>query len=395
MTNNKPNFSSSHANTILGYTVPKLHTGKKWFVDFFCIDPLTNTMRRKKYHIDNVVGKVERKRYAADLIANLYARLQKGWNVWADATTNREYTMLTHVFDYYEKYISRQKDTGALRMKSYQSYASFTKQFRIWCEAPEHHLQPLVYAYQISRQTVIEFLEYMYIDREVSARTRNNYKTWLFTFCSFMVERGYLGKNPVEDIKNIREDAKHRDPLTASQLAQMRRYLEEHGEQHFLLACMMEYYTFIRPEELTCLKVGDIHLKEQKVVTHGEWTKNRRDEAVGLNQELIRMMIDLDIFSHPSQEFLFGTKDFRPSPTKQSGRIFRERFIKMRKALKWPDSIQFYSLKDTGIRDLANAEGIVIARDQARHTDVATTNRYLKGDSLSVHEETKRFKGNL
>ena len=53
----------------------------------------------------------------------------------------------------------------------------------------------------------------------------------------------------------------------------------------------------------------------------------------------------------------------------------------------------FYSLKDTGIRDLANSAGIVIARDQARHSDISTTNKYLKGEALPVHEETKHFEG--
>lgn len=390
-----PKKSKAHASDILTYTIPKLHTGKLWFVDFYCYDPVTETMRRKKYHLDSIKKVSERRKYAAELIANILARLRKGWNVWADASTSREYTLLTSVFDYYERHIDRQRQTGSLRQKTFQSYSSMINAFRTWCEGDEHVMRPLVYAYQIDRIIINDFLEYMFIDREVSARTRNNYKTWLFSFCGFMIERGYLKSNPVEGIKNIREEAKQRDAMTEDQLVQMRSYLEAKDDRHFLLACMMEYYTFIRPEELTCLRIGDIHLKEQKIITHGEWTKNRRDEAVGLNQELIRMMVDLDIFSHPSQDYLFGTRQFRPSPTKQSGRIFRDHFAKVRKALKWPVSIQFYSLKDSGIRDLANAEGIVIARDQARHTDVATTNRYLKGDSLAVHEETKKFKGKL
>ena len=53
------------------------------------------------------------------------------------------------------------------------------------------------------------------------------------------------------------------------------------------------------------------------------------------------------------------------------------------------------SLKDSGLRDLANSQGIVIARDQARHTDVSTTNKYLQGRDLPVHPETKHFTGSL
>ena len=65
----------------------------------------------------------------------------------------------------------------------------------------------------------------------------------------------------------------------------------------------------------------------------------------------------------------------------------------MRLALRFPASYQFYSLKDAGIRDLANAEGIVIARDQARHSDISVTNRYLKAGL--VDDKAKHFEGAL
>lgn len=76
-------------------------------------------------------------------------------------------------------------------------------------------------------------------------------------------------------------------------------------------------------------------------------------------------------------------------------RVIRNHFYKVRTALKLPKTYMFYSLKDSGIRDLANAVGIVVARDQARHADISTTNKYLQGSSLTVHEETKHFEGHL
>ena len=65
----------------------------------------------------------------------------------------------------------------------------------------------------------------------------------------------------------------------------------------------------------------------------------------------------------------------------------------MRKALKWDKCYQLYSLKDSGIRDLANAHGVVVARDQARHSDISTTNRYIQRHG--VQYETLNFEGNL
>ncbi len=65
----------------------------------------------------------------------------------------------------------------------------------------------------------------------------------------------------------------------------------------------------------------------------------------------------------------------------------------MRDALGWDDCYQFYSLKDTGIRDLANAQGVVVARDQARHRDITTTNKYIQ--KHGVQSSTLHFEGGL
>ena len=75
--------------------------------------------------------------------------------------------------------------------------------------------------------------------------------------------------------------------------------------------------------------------------------------------------------------------------------MFNRRWADLRKELKFDNDIKFYSLKDSGIRDLSNSAGVVTARDQARHQDVATTNKYLGGRDLSAPEAAKHFKGEL
>ena len=44
---------NSHSE-ILKFTYPKLHTGDKWYVDFYAFDPADGSMRRKKFHLDNI-----------------------------------------------------------------------------------------------------------------------------------------------------------------------------------------------------------------------------------------------------------------------------------------------------------------------------------------------------
>ena len=72
---------------IISYTLPKLHTGKYWYVDFCCLDPVTREMKRKKYMLNNIEKITERRKMAAEIIANVTHRLRSGWNPWAEFKT--------------------------------------------------------------------------------------------------------------------------------------------------------------------------------------------------------------------------------------------------------------------------------------------------------------------
>ena len=165
-------------------------------------------------------------------------------------------------------------------------------------------------------------------------------------------------------------------------------------DKYFLLACYMEYFTFIRPTELSYLKVGDISLKDKTIFVSEDFSKNKKSAKVALNDTVLKLMIELGVLSAPTSYFLFG-KNFKPSPDRCNADQYNRRWKKMREALGWSDEYQFYSLKDSGIRDLANEQGVVVARDQARHSDVSTTNRYIQENSMLVHSEVKQFKGAL
>lgn len=377
-------------NEVISYTLPTLHSGKNWYVDFLCYDPLEEKMKRKKFMLDSIKKPSERKKRAAEIIANCTNRLRSGWNPWAEASNSRLYMKFSDVCELYVRYLNKLTATEVLKRKTNIDYQS---RMNILVEYNQNMALPIIYMYQFNQAYISDFLDYILLDRDSSARTRNNYRVWASAFCSWLIEKQYLETNPVEKIKSLSEEQKFRSALTKEDLQRMKEYLEE-TNKHYLLACRMEYYTFIRPDELSNIRLSDIKIKEQKVFISSTISKNRRDGMVGLNDELLKLMIELSTFDAPSNYYLFG-RNFKPSPEKADSRIFRDYFIKVRAFLRFPKNYMFYSLKDSGIRDLANAEGIVIARDQARHSDIATTNKYLKGDGLSVHEETKHFNGSF
>ncbi len=377
------NFLSGNVSELVGYTYPKLHKGKEWYVDFYARDPATNKMRRKKYWIGSELRVSERVRRATEIINVISKQLMEGWNPWVTTDLSRGYVLFDNCLERYLDYIDRMD-----RKKTRQSYRSRVNILR---EFITSQVNPIKYAYQFDIGFCNDFMDWIYLDRESSPRTRNNYRGWLYGLAEFLIARKHINANPVEHIKVMPEHEKYRKDLTPEMLKQMSNYLRK-NDKSFFLACLMQYYTLIRPGELSHLKIGDISLKKQTVFVSHEFSKNHKDAEVGLNKIVIKLMLDLEVFKKPDNYYLFGS-DFKPSAERIGSDHFNKRWKVMRKALKWNDCYQFYSLKDSGIRDLANAQGVVVARDQARHSDITTTNRYIQ--KHGVQQVTLGFEGNL
>ena len=383
---------SKRAYNVVGYSLPRLHKGEKWYVDFYQMDRARGCMRRKKYYINMSMAVRERTKYARELIARLSTLLRCGWNVWSGAGKGlRTATSIDVLAELYRNHLMKSVGAGTLRQSSVARYTSYLNNFLRWSVSIRR--DPLAAAYEITREVIVDYLDYILLDCENTANYRNNNLVWLSSFCEFLAERGYIGANPCHGIAKLREGEKFREPFTAQQLSQLRDYLLRE-DPYYYLACLLTYYGLIRPLELTYIKIGDISIQDKAIVLHGEHTKNGRDAAIAINNIIARHMVNLGVLSFPSHYYLFGMK-YRPGEKRIAVQSIRGRFNVIRRALRWPMELQYYSLKDAGIRDLANSEGVVIARDQARHTDISTTNKYIKSHAMQVHDEVKNFKGAL
>ena len=85
---------------VISYTLPKLHKSKKsWYVDFKAFDPATGGLKRKKFMLDSIKKVSARQERAAEIIANVTARLRRGWTPWADVQDRRGYAQLQDVLE--------------------------------------------------------------------------------------------------------------------------------------------------------------------------------------------------------------------------------------------------------------------------------------------------------
>ena len=375
---------------VIDFIPPRRHEGKHSYIWFSQLDPVTGRLKRKKYMLDRYKPGRERDIIAGRIIANIYNNVLHGWNVWAPAVTSRSDTPLSEVLERYRAYIININKKNVLKRKTLYDYMSRLKIFE---EYLGEQINPIRMCYQLDLAFWTDFLDYLLVDRDLSARTRNNYRTWASTLCSWMMEKRYLNENPIQHIHQLPEHGKFRQPLEHEDLKKLSAWLNENNKP-FLLAVMMEYFTAIRPTELSFIRLKDISIKEGSVFISSQISKNRRDGKIKLPNKVIRLMIDLKVFNNPNNYYLFG-KGFIPSADRQDSRYFNIEFNKVRDILKFSKTYMFYSLKDSGLRDISNAVGVEVAQKQARHSSIQTTNLYLQGKGMKVYDVLADFEGYL
>lgn len=364
-------------------------SGKVKFVYFYVLDPQSvidgqPKLKRIRTKFNCFATAKERDAAALRYRDEVNRKLAEGWNPLIEDSTHKSWTSFSDVLEQYCKYLLKSKKDGVMKDKTYVDYTSRLKMLTSYeCS---HRLH---YAYQYDKNWCEQFLDYIYLDRDTSPRTRNNYLGWLCSLGTWMCDRGFIGSNPCTTIKSLPNGDKHRKVVDKDAFSKIEAYLKE-NDPDFLFAVQFAYYTLIRPNELVKIRIIDINISEQTVFVSSTISKNRHDGKVTLPKVLLLQMVERGTFNSPGQYYLFGSK-FVPSEKMAQGRIFRERWSKMRTALNLPDCYQFYSLKDTGITDMINNVGLNVAKDQARHSSVAVTNHYAGKNQLKAQPELLNY----
>lgn len=387
------NSNEAVLNSVIGWRPPVFHQKSECYVSFMAFDPAIGQLRRKRIMLDKIKGKRNQRVYADALMRRLTEKLMDGWNPWIEASQPLEYTKWDEVLLKYREYLMKLFNEHNLREESLHDYTSKVNVIERWMK--EKHIN-ITYSYQWDRRNVSKFLDYVFVDRNNTVVTRNNYLTWLKTFSKYLLERGFISQNPTEGLGRIKNrQKKDRDVIPDDVMMQIREYLMEKNK-HFLLACEILHYLFVRPRELSFLKIGDFRLKSKTLTLYGEHTKNRNDATITLPSHVIKLMLDLNIFSYPSQYYLFSD-NFCPGETRRSEKFFRDYWHRyVRKDLGFSMRYKFYSLKDTGITNMLRANTDVLSvRDQARHSSILITDIYTPKDIKQANELILNYKGVL
>lgn len=373
-----PKKQKSELEEIKNFSYPRLVTGKEWYIIFYAFDPAKDQMRRKRIKLNHIPKTGERRKYADGLMKRLIKKLEDGWNPWIESENAKAYYKFPDVCLHYKKHIAKLEADGILRPDTYRDYTSQLRNIETW---NEKYKNTITYIYQFDRSFIVDFLEEIYIVRGNSAVTRNNYLGFIRIFCSFLLEHQYIQVNPSEGVSFIskRKLKKVRTVIEEEDIIRLCEYLEANNK-YFLLACYILHYCFVRPKEMSYIKLSDINLQKQTLYISGDVSKNRESATVTLPTKVIHLMLDLDTFKHPNNFYLFSD-NFKPGKSYKYSKQFTDFWsLKVRKDLKFPLKYQFYSLKDTGITEMLRNYDTLTVRDQARHSSIEMTNKYTPHD---------------
>ena len=372
------------------YTPPTLHVGREVYIDFYAFDPVSGKKKKKKIKLNSIPSN-QRRKYAKDLINRLSEQLALGWNPWIEKENETSYILFRDACYNYKRYIDKMLADGTYRPESHKSYASYLKNM---IEFNESKKIPITYIYQFDKDFCIQMLEDIYINRDNSAFTHDNYLGFLRQFGNWCCQKNYIKNQPTEGISVLGKHhrKKNRSVIENHHLTMLHDYLE-HKNKYYLLACYILYYCFIRPAEMARLHISNINLKKQTIFVEDTISKNRKHGTITLPAKVIHLMLDLDIFSHPSSDYLFSD-NFMPGKNHVSEKKFRDYWARnVRKDLGFSDTYKFYSLKDTGITNMLRHYDVLSVRDQARHSSILMTDIYTPHDIQEANKLIKNHNG--
>lgn len=359
----------------LQYTLPEYRENKGCsYIEFYAYDPVLGGMRRKRIKTNRIKGVMKRRQYVNDVKKRITDQLIHGWNPWI-AKDDGNLDKMEDAIKRYEAHIEKMLESGYFRKETYAGYRSNIKIMREFIKKK----RPTYYVYQFDRQFCVDFLDYVFIERNNGAQTRNNYLTFLRVFSGFLVEKGYMKSKPTDGVSPIskRLYQKERECIPLDVVGKVAGYCRKH-KPDFLLACYLLYYCFIRPVEMTRLKVRNFNLKECTLTIPGDCSKNKRTQTVTIPRKVIQYGVEIGVFSAPMDDYIFSYK-LKPGKEQIDPKHFRDHWENVRKALKLKKEWKFYSLKDTGITEMCDRNlATITVRDQARHSSLAITDIYTR-----------------
>lgn len=260
-----------------------------------------------------------------------------------------------------------------LRPATMRSYKSLCHVFGEWFVKNYGNLP----VGSIKKIHAVKYLEYYYNERKVGNNCYNNQMKLARGVFTWFVQHCYIEINPFENIPTKRNEQKKRGLIDKVTREKITRHLTDRQEWGMLLVCHLVYSALIRPKEVSQLLIGDINLEGHYITIRAEVSKTHTLRTSAITPDIVDILVNhLHIDRFPQHYFLLGS-EWTPARTCCNVHLFSKRFLRLRSELRLPQTMQLYSLRDSGITDLLT-QGIdpITTMQHAGHHSLDITTRY-------------------
>lgn len=355
---------------LLGYTKAQYYQGVDSYVGYYVKHPVTKEKKRVKIKLNHISSKVERKKYAAQLCAQINAKLDSGWNPFAENDNSKLFHSLDRVV---KTYLSHKE--SELRSDSKRTIKSHMRYFLEYLRKIRRLDD---YAMNWTRQDASDFMDHIIFNKNLKGVSFNNYLKDYKALGNWMVSKGHTQENPWNNIKKKLETQKDKSIIPREWRTRIKNDLEVH-EPGLLFVSQLIFYCFLRPKEISMLKFSDINLQTQKIRVRGEISKNRKDAHVTISNEFLPVIAKYIQDHDPPSNYFLVSYGMVPGAKGVGARYYAKRWAWMRERLNLPMDMKLYSMKDSGIvQALDNEISPHEVMKQARHSSLEETTAYLR-----------------
>lgn len=229
----------------------------------------------------------------------------------------------------------------------------------------------------------------LYMDHMVksgkSGKTLNVKKGMLSILFNSLVNREVITKNPFRGIPKYKEESGSKNQAFTDEERKM--ILEEVRGTWLESFVLIEFYTYIRPNELFGLTVGNV--SSDSIQIPANVSKNGKSESVVIPKNLQPVLKRMELYKYPSNYYLFAKKEHRYDLTTVGPNRIEKRNQAYKAHKKVLDKLgikgkTLYSWKHSGVvaaYKATNGDIYAIMR-QCRHYSILQTQTYLKSLGL-------------
>jgi integrase len=372
--------------------VPCVATGCSWYVYYYFRNPETGKFdSRSKFDYKHGINRyktiAQRKAFGEKLVIAYTTMLDNGYNPWNNTILKKDLNTFSIMTLSEAMNYAMEMKKKELATNTNTDWKHRLLNFQNFIKKMKFDVLPVT---EINTKHIILFLNSL----DLSGKSINNYRAFLSTIFSFLLNEMIVETNPVTAISKRKENPTKNKPFTPEEIDKIKKYLQD-NDPGLLFYIRFVALAFLRPVEVCRLTVQDIDLSGNKLRVK---TKTESTANVRIIPQLKEQLQLLNLQKYNPNDFII-TRTGIPGPWiyKRTGTVATEttrtsvmskRFKKVKEHLKFSDEYGIYSIRHTFALDLYGSfinEGCTSIEAElkmlpiTRHKSISGLRNYLRG----------------